>query len=454
LRIPDSVSHKIFQYLQLHNTSMLLEGDIFTGRVISVDSDFLLMQLLDGREISAQIKSDAVYNAGDMLKLKVVDRQQGKLIATELEHNPAQNIKNPENISRPANAGSPAGILKSLNLPVSKVNIEIVNAIISMGREPAAEIIEKALNLIEEMPIEDPKHAVLLVLNKLEGEEQYYKLVAELDNGQFHFNEELNDLIGLLEAAGDETLIELAERLKLVFNRSLIKTPIEQENQSQPQKIIPGREHEAVETELTVKTQSEKIVFSHKTEKSEEVVLPKADQWINDLKRELSVVSRVITDSTLSNKERILSKIDRLETAVHFFNDLQGFEMFVQIPFIFKENQTDGELYIMKKARGKGKINSRDFTLFLSLSTDNIGDLDIFVHVKNKNVMVKVFAENENYKPLFTNEYKSLYESLKGKGYTLFELGFELKDEKVSIFNAEKKALILLESKSKIDIKV
>ena len=128
--------------------------------------------------------------------------------------------------------------------------------------------------------------------------------------------------------------------------------------------------------------------------------------------------------------------------------------MFVQIPFIFKENQTDGELYIMKKARGKGKINSRDFTLFLSLSTDNIGDLDIFVHVKNKNVMVKVFAENENYKPLFTNEYKSLYESLKGKGYTLFELGFELKDEKVSIFNAEKKALILLESKSKIDIKV
>ena len=306
MRIPDSVSHKIFQYLQLHNTSMLLEGDIFTGRVISVDSDFLLMQLLDGREISAQIKSDAVYNAGDMLKLKVVDRQQGKLIATELEHNPAQNIKNPENISRPANAGSPAGILKSLNLPVSKVNIEIVNAIISMGREPAAEIIEKALNLIEEMPIEDPKHAVLLVLNKLEGEEQYYKLVAELDNGQFHFNEELNDLIGLLEAAGDETLIELAERLKLVFNRSLIKTPIEQENQSQPQKIIPGREHEAVETELTVKTQSEKIVFSHKTEKSEEVVLPKADQWINDLKRELSVVSRVITDSTLSNKERIL----------------------------------------------------------------------------------------------------------------------------------------------------
>ena len=146
------------------------------------------------------------------------------------------------------------------------MNIEIVNAIISMGREPAAEIIEKALNLIEEMPIEDPKHAVLLVLNKLEGEEQYYKLVAELDNGQFHFNEELNDLIGLLEAAGDETLIELAERLKLVFIRSLIKTPIEQENQSQPQKIIPGREHEAVETELTVKTQSEKIVFSHKTE--------------------------------------------------------------------------------------------------------------------------------------------------------------------------------------------
>ena len=192
-----------------------------------------------------------------------------------------------------------------------------------------------------------------------------------------------------------------------------------------------------------------------KSLKPKEIALPKADKWISEVKKELSVLSKLIQNSTAGNKEKIMSAVDRLDTAIRLFNELQGFEMFVQIPLILKENrQTNGELYIMKRAGKKGKLNSNDFTIFLSLSTDNIGDLDIFVHVRNKNVMIKVFAEDVKYNQLFMDEYKSLYNDLKEKGYKLFDLDFELKDEKVNIFNAEKKTLTYLDTKTKIDIKV
>lgn len=455
MKIPDSVSHKIFQYLQAQNTNRLMEGDVFTGRVIAVDGDFLLMQLFDGREISAQVNS-GTYNPGDILKLKVIDMQQGRLMTTKVEHYPAQNgeavttetghyaVQNNVIIEKEAEqkiqssvynekTDNPAEILKSMDLPVNKLSIEIVNAILEMGREPTAEIIEKALHIIENMHVENPEHAVFLILNGLEDEEQYYSVIRDLARERFHFAEELNNLINLLDSADDEPLSGFSERIRSALSNSLVKTRLLCEN--------PLQQH-------GVNIDSEFL-------KTDEIALPKVDQWINELKKELSLLGRFIANSAVNDKEEIMSAVNRLETAIHFFNDLQCFEMFVQIPLFLKETQTNAELYIMKRSGRKGKINSRNFTLLLTLATDNIGDLDIFVHVKNKNVLVKIFAENERFNHLFINEYKFLYNALKEKGYNLFDLDFELKDEKVNMFNAEKKALSLLNiNKTKIDIRV
>lgn len=427
MKIPDSVSQKIFQYLQAQNTNMLLEGDVFTGRVISVDGDFLLMQLFDGREISAQINSDATYNTGDILKLKVIDRQQGRLITTEIEHNAVQENSTTEKVNNPID------ILKSMNLPISKDSVEIFSIISDMGFKPTAQLIENALNIIEKMPVDDPRHAVFLLLNGIEDKEQYYKLVAEIDEGKFHFAEELDNLIKMLDASDDKNLSKFSENIKSTFENSLIKSS--------------STQHKALQT------QSSKL--NNEIAKPEDIAVPKVEQWISNLEKELASISKYIANSTSSNKEKILVTVNKLETAIQFFNELTGFEMFVQMPLLLKQKQTNGELYIMKRKGKKGSINSRDFSFFLSLSTENIGNLDIFVHVKNKNVKVKVSAENEKFKQLIISEYKTLYDALKEKGYYLYDLGFELKDEKVSVFNAEKKALMLSDNQAKkIDIKV
>jgi len=476
LRIPDSVLYKIIQNTDIHNLlGRLLEGEIFEGRVVSVDGNFLLMQLLDGSRITAQVESGAKYNPGDIIKLKVVDRQQGRLIAVEDGHSPVKDSKpftgetghfsvqnslfpskSSENSTvrgrEPLNetghitvrnnvpyekANNPDELLKSANIPVNRLNIDVVRAIVSMGSEPKAEIIEKAVNLMNNTQVDNPRHAVFLVLNRMDDKEQFYEIISELDRGRFHFSEELNNLVDLLEEASAETddsiLAGVTERIRAALANSLVKTVL---NRS---KYL----------------QKDEAASDGNPEKIQELALPKADKWLYDLKKELSLLGKILTDSAANNREKILSAVNRLETAIHFFNELRGIEMFVQVPFIVRDNQINGELYIMKRAGRKGKINSRDFTLFLSLSTEYIGRLDIFVHVKNKNVMVRIFTENEKFNHLFTDEYRTLYDALREKGYKLFDMDFQSNDEKISIFNAEKTASEILDmNRTKIDVKV
>jgi len=476
LRIPDSILYKIFQHTDVQNLlDRLLIGEMFEGRVISVDGNFLIMQLLDGSRITAQVESGTNYNPGDIVRLKIDDRQQGKVIATEIEHYPVQesessgrdtgqftvrvsitgtketersqiqgkvNVKEDGHIPSSANslnekADNPAELLKALKIPVNRQSMEIVRETVRMGSEPKAEIIEKALKLLENEQVDSPRQAVFLVLNKMEDMEQFYRIVSELDNGRFHFNDELNDLVGLLEEAaaetGDENLSGITERIRAALDESIIKTPVVREKPLQP----------------------DKTVSDSKFEKETEAALPKADKWLNELKKEFSLLGKLLANSNVSRREEILSAVNRLETAIQFFNELNGIELFVQVPFIVRDNRVNGELYIMKRAGRKGKINSRDFTLFLSLTTDNIGHLDIFVHVKNRNVMVRIFTENEKFNQLFTDEYRTLYDALKEKGYTLFDMGFQVKNEEISIFNAEEIVSEFLDMlTTRIDIKV
>lgn len=492
LRIPDLVFQNMLQNTDLQNLlSRLVAGEIFEGRVIAVDGNFLLMQLLDGSKITAQVDSGVKYNPGDLIKLKVIERQQGRLTAAEVEHYPVNNgeitaegaepavrveisvyqhevtekaklatnvpvkdlkeIKETEvrtqtnitgaNVSdEKANekAGKPAEFLKSVNMPVNRLTVEIFKAIVDMGSEPDTGIIEKAINLVKNTPVNEPRHAVFLILNEMEDNEHFREIIKELDQGEFRFSEELENLIKILEKSGDEKLSEFGERIKSVIENSLVKAQ-------------PFRERAAQKPGLSAERK-----FAETAEVTEKVALPKAEQLFKELKKEFSLLSKFIPNSTANDREKIISVVNRLETAILFFNEVRGFEMFVQVPFIMRDNRVNGELYIMKRTGKKGKINSRDFTMFLSMSTDNIGQVDIFVHVRNKNIMMKIFTGNEKLQPLFMDEYKSLYNALKEKGYNLFDMGFQAADGKVSIFNAAGKASELLDiiNKSKIDIKV
>lgn len=180
--------------------------------------------------------------------------------------------------------------------------------------------------------------------------------------------------------------------------------------------------------------------------------LPKVDRWFQDLDGKLESLAGVLSES--GKAAELLPEVRELQTAVRFFNDITSYEAFVQLPLLLKDNTTHGELYVMKRKGPRKKLNAEDFSLFLSLSTMNLGTIDTFVHVQNKNVLIRVAVEDDRFYTLLTDEYKPLYEALMVKGFRLFELKVTRREERLNLFNAVKKAREIVEPDLKIDVKV
>jgi len=188
---------------------------------------------------------------------------------------------------------------------------------------------------------------------------------------------------------------------------------------------------------------------------SSEAKLPKIDEWARDTERKLYLIKNALYKSPDPEKERVQASLRELDTALKFFQDIISYEAYAQIPLELKEYPVQGEIYIMKRKNKRGKLNPDDFSVFLSLTTLNLGTLDTFINVRNKSVMLRFMTEDEKYFGLLQEEYKSLFEALKEKGYNLYEIKCSLREEGINLINANKKASELVSPQNKkIDMRI
>jgi hypothetical protein len=525
MKISEAVSQQFLQLLSGFSKDGLSVGDRFTGRILAITDGVLLMQLSDGSQIHAQVKSGAEYSSGDILKLEAVAVQDDRLLVREVT---------PEQVR--AEALDPVKLLKGMKLPTDDSRIEIVKAMLDMGTRPSALMVEKAVSLLEAKQISQPEQAAFLVLNAMEDKEAYFPLIRELDAQNFHFQEKWQSILAQVAKLDDNLVLEIADRfvtdeilkqqdlaalskqitsliesdgnekpvsentindtLRAVLEELIAldtkhgelfsaentytlkhETPasIARRNFSGMKRLDKSVQDEVVEAllDLSSRVVQEKNNRPLSSDRAKEIVLragrelspgmtvktsesevPKIDQWIEDIEKKLQVISETVAKSGNSSGESIQSGIRELQTAVRFFNDISCYETYVQIPLVVKEKTTRGELYIMKRKGLRRKLNAEDFTLFLSLSTMNLGTIDIFIHVRNKNVMMRTMVEHERFHGLLMDEYKSLHEALKVKGFRLYELKVSPREEALDLFNAEKKAREITKPYGKVDVKI
>lgn len=526
MKITDS--QQILQLLTQYAKEALSVGDRFTGRILAITDALLMLQLPDGSKVSAEVKPGSEYSQGQVLRLEVVEQNEGRLFVKEVAANQVQAEDKPLD---------PAGLLKALKLPADGSRVEIVKAMADLGVKPSAEIIEKAVQLLSTRQITESRQAVFLLLNKMENNKDYFPLLKQLGEQSFHFQEKLQSLANSLAQLDDNTVLALADALvneeilekqdlpalskqitallnsgadpssvpdKTMSNtlknvlQQLNSLPItansEDKMQHPPVKtvdlkaidtllnqLLPGfdKAERSIQdriiralADFSVKVNQEKSLQPLTPEKAGQVILqagsekltdvsvrvfdaglPKVDQWLEQTESKLLVMSAVLSKAEGREGERLLSELRELQTAISFFNDITSYEAFVQIPLVLRDNTTQGELFVMKR-KGPRKLNAEDFSLFLSLSTMNLGTIDTFVHVQKKNIMLRVMVEDERFYSLLTNQYKALHEALKSKGFTLYELKVAPRDEGLDLFNAVKKAREITEPNTKIDIKV
>lgn len=150
-----------------------------------------------------------------------------------------------------------------------------------------------------------------------------------------------------------------------------------------------------------------------------------------------------------------LPVVHELQNALQFFNQANTYHTFVQMPLMINNRQTTGELYVMRGKSKRGKIDPNQFTLFISLNTENLGLVETFLNAANRCVTVNFRVDDEKLAGFVKSNYKTLYDALLKKGYKLADMKCRLHaDDTVNLLNAEKKTGDLLGINARLDLKI
>jgi len=176
----------------------------------------------------------------------------------------------------------------------------------------------------------------------------------------------------------------------------------------------------------------------------------------NNLFEKLNQLKEHIENSeSIQNKQSLLAAIDNILGDIDFFNQLNVYTGYVQIPLRINNEDTTGQLYIMKRKSSKKNVAKQGITLLISLNTHNLGMIDSLISLNNNNLVVNMRVENQEIIDIIKQYHTSLYNSLSNKGFKLVDLKYKLISEPVNILNANKQIVEEEKRSSKcIDVKI
>ena len=108
---------------------------------------------------------------------------------------------------------------------------------------------------------------------------------------------------------------------------------------------------------------------------------------------------------------------ENVRNNIDFMNQLNQNYSYVQLPLKLANQNANGELFVYTNKKQTGQENG-ELTAFLHFSMDHLGDTDISVKMKQKNVETKFYMEREDAFVLLSNNVGILQQRLQKKGYT------------------------------------
>ena len=155
-----------------------------------------------------------------------------------------------------------------------------------------------------------------------------------------------------------------------------------------------------------------------------------------NLYEKLEIIKLELAQSNNPKLHDIIPKIDSIQDNIKFINEMGQNAPYVQIPLNINGKNITGELYIMKRGGKSKKIDPENSTLYISLDTSNIGQIDTIISVNKKSLGLVVKAERNDIISFIKDNYLELFENLKEKGYKVIDIKYKLiEDTKVNPLN-------------------
>lgn len=235
----------------------------------------------------------------------------------------------------------------------------------------------------------------------------------------------------LTEALIKETDYEVPKDVQ----KSSVKTDFKEETKKQPQ--LEKRVSEVIKNILDkdirfedkdikaivklIKTKDEAIVLKHKELSSEEIVSAVKNEVSQRMDEVKSIIRSIINSKEdMDNNvwKNIASNFKANISDVKAFNSVSGQYYYMDMPIKLYEKEYPCKL-IIKDDRKKGKaIDTSNFKMALSVSTINIGIVDAYVTVKEKNMKVDFKCE-EKWMNILNMAKDKLWKILSKSGYNI-----------------------------------
>ena len=378
-------------------------GEVFEAKVVEVkdQGNEVILKTSDAWQFTANAKIPLDSLPKGLVKFKVVGYEDGKLQivivsdkveGTSYQEKSIQMVLKQQNLSL---CKADLEILKSMvshDIPLTKENISAVKTIIDFKEKVSANIEE------EDTFISKYLQSKGVNVNSVQG-----KNINQLLKGFFSELKKtsIEDLVTLKENG-----IDITEDNLKSFNR------VFKEDTGLYKKITDNINKEVLIDNVKLKDGN----------KGNEIVkgmeIAKGSQLAENIKSEIAQKTNFMKDVIKSMSEGGWSLIKSSINDIKVFNTVSNQYYYMDLPININQKQYECKLLI-KDDRKKGKkIDSKNVKMFVSVKTINMGKVDAYIKVSDRNVSIDLKCNQNFIKDIQNDNYK-LVSTLQGMNYNV-----------------------------------
>ncbi len=529
-------------------TSQVKTGDVLNVQVLGLSKDEIVLQLPDGKVISANTQIPLDISVGEFINLMVKDKQGGKIFLETVKSNPEQaaGAVNDEQIKN---------ILTSLKLNMNARNIDIIKEMIGREIPVNKQNVQVILNNLAKYPELNVQKAVFMTANGVAFEEKSIDFLNQYAESKIVLGNQIKSLLNHIDTIDDAQILKnILDKLNWLQSRNNFKgneetaavvfsetensegdaneevkqstvkgysEPIMKEPKSSDviinkqnaftnlqkeilpiikqivlnsvdkqlnaqqsfildddskqginnlKQMIQNVEPDQLESFIQKLPQREKVIIlqllkaedynlnANNTSDPADILHLKTqiksmfeqhfvsntsehlseDLHVKDSYKEILVKLDVLKESLISREGRgdILNLIGQTEENIRFMNNLSQFNTFVQIPLNIWGQNTNGQLFVLKKS--KKKIDASNASIFLSLEMPNMGLTEVLINVMGKSVFCSFRVQDQKALELIKKHTAELTSALNNKGYNTVDINCGLIQQRTSLLEMDK----------------
>lgn len=150
----------------------------------------------------------------------------------------------------------------------------------------------------------------------------------------------------------------------------------------------------------------------------------------------LQEAEKGMTEMNAGERESFGRSSEQLMNALQLQSQLNREDSVFQLPFMMNGEAKNLQMFFMNDQKGK-KIDPEDMSILFNFDTENMGNLNIFLGVKYKKIVMKMGVDQEEDRQWMERFSNQLHETMEELGYEIKDFSFRVEEEQHTLTLAD-----------------